>query len=315
MAHQHMAHQHNHEPSNNGRAFAFGVALNLGFVGFELICGQAAGSLSLIGDAAHNFSDVFALLLAWGASILVRRRATPHYTYGMRRTSILAALINACLLLVVTGAIGLEAIRRLSQSNPVSGGTVVGVAALGIVINTATALMFAAGRKHDLNQRAAFQHMAADALVAAGVVVSGVLIALTGWQWIDPVMSLIIAAILLISTWHLLRESLDLALDAVPDGIDTLAVQNYLLDLPGVQTVHDLHIWAMSTTETALTAHLVMSRDPDNSFLRDAAGQLHDQFGIEHTTLQIETDDPGYECESCPPLISSTLVETLSSRA
>jgi cobalt-zinc-cadmium efflux system protein len=296
-----MAHHHDHGPANFGRAFAIGVTLNLGFVLLELFYGSVSHSLALIGDAAHNFSDVFALVLAWGASVLVQRRATLHYTYGMRRTSIFAALINA-VLLTVTGGLAWETIRRFSQPDAVSGQTMMWVAAVGIVVNTLTALLFLSGRKQDLNLRAAFLHMVADAVVAAGVVVSGGLILLTGWSWLDPLVSLVIAIVLLVGTWGLLRESVNLALDAVPEGIDTLKVQEYLRRLPGVQSVHDLHIWGMSTTEVALTAHLVMNEAGSDAFLAQTAHELHDTFGIEHSTLQVETGDPSHPCQNCEPL-------------
>jgi cobalt-zinc-cadmium efflux system protein len=300
-----MAHNHDHGPANFGRAFAVGVTLNLGFVLIELIYGNAAHSLALIGDAAHNFSDVFALLLAWGASVLVRRRATLHYTYGMRRTSIFAALINAVLLLMVTGGLAWEAVRRFNQLDAVNGQTVMLIAAIGFVVNSVTALMFLSGREKDLNLRGAFIHMAADALVAAGVVVSGGLILFTGWSWIDPLVSLIIAAVLLLGTWGLLRESVNLALDAVPENIDTLKVQDHLRHLQHVQDIHDLHIWAMSTTEIALTAHLVMNQSCSDAFLTQTAQQLQETFGIEHTTLQVEAGDPLYPCQCCEPLVAT----------
>ncbi len=304
MTHDHShGHGHHHQPSNFGWRYGIGIALNLGFVLIEPIFGGLAGSLALVGDAAHNFSDVFALILAWGASILVRRRATAHYTYGLRRTSILAALANAVLLLIVTGGIGWEAIRRLAAPSPVVGGTVIVIAAIGILINGATALLFMRGRASDLNVRGAFMHMAADALVAFGVVVTGVVIAVTGWIWLDPVVSLLISVFILISTWGLLRESLDMALDAVPEGIDPAGVSAYLTKLPGVVSAHDLHIWAMSTTEVALTAHLVMREAiSDDAFLLDATHGLHDTFGIEHVTLQREVGSRAEPCESCDPV-------------
>ncbi len=297
-----MAHDHQHGNANYGSAFAIGVTLNFAFVLLELFYGSVSHSLALIGDAVHNFSDVFALLLAWGASILVQRRATLRYTYGMRRTSIFAALINAVLLLIVTGGLAWEAIRRFSQGSTVSGLTVIWVAAVGIAVNTITALLFMSGRKKDLNLRGAYLHMAADAAVATAVVVSGFLILLTGLVWIDPLMSLIIAIVVVLGTWELLRESINLALDAVPEGIDSEKVQDYLLRLPGVHDVHDLHIWGMSTTEAALTVHLVAEGNCSDAFLTRTARQLHDTFGIEHSTLQLETGDPAHPCESCPPL-------------
>jgi cobalt-zinc-cadmium efflux system protein len=260
-------------------------------------------SLALVGDAAHNFSDVFALLLAWGASILVQRRSTLRYTYGMRRTSILAALINAIILLLVTGGIAWEAIQRLSQSDTVNGQTIMWVAAVGIVINLASAFMFFSGRNTDLNLRGAFLHLASDAVVALGVVITGGLIALTGWWWLDPIVSLVIAGVILIGTWELLRDSLNFALDSVPAGIDPMQVKSHLLHLPGVDSIHDLHIWGMSTTETALTVHLVVKESTcDDAFLVQAVADLHDTFGIEHITLQRETGDPAYPCHHCIPV-------------
>lgn len=285
-----MAHHHEHGLANYGRAFAIGVTLNFGFVLVELIYGSAAHSLALIGDAAHNFSDVFALLLAWGASLLVRRHATQHFTYGFRRTSILAALINAVILPLVTGGIILEALQRLSHPDMVSGVTVMAIAAVGIVINGATALLFMSGRKDDLNIRGAFTHMAADALVAFGVVIAGGAILLTGWMWLDPVISLVIAAVLLAGTRGLLRESVNLSLDAVPENINTAKVQKYLTHLPGVRSIHNLHIWGMSTTETALTTHLVMQDATcDDTFLEQVADQLHELFDIEHVSCSAKS--------------------------
>ncbi len=302
MTHSHN-HNHNHTPTTYGRAFAIGTALNLSFVAIELVYGGMAHSLALIGDAAHNFSDVFALLLAWGASVLVRRNATWQYTYGLRRASILAALINAMLLVLVTGGIGWEAIRRLLDSSPVNGGTVMAVAAVGIAVNGITAALFMSGRKGDLNVRAAFQHMVADALVALGVVIAGGAIRVTGWLWLDPVVSLLIGAVILMGTWDMLREALNLALDAVPRGIDARRVQDYLLHLNDVNAVHDLHIWPMSTTETALTAHLVLGHVPtDNTMIERAAEDLHSTYGIEHVTLQREIGSRACDCHPCLPV-------------
>jgi cobalt-zinc-cadmium efflux system protein len=301
MNHPH--NHHDHAPVSYGHAFAIGTALNLGFVSLELVYGSLAHSLALISDAAHNFSDVFALLLAWVASVLVRRNATWRYTYGMRRASILAALINATLLMVVTGGIGWEAVRRLATPEPVGGGTVMAVAALGILVNGITAALFMSGRKNDLNVRATFQHMAADALVALGVVVAGGAILITRWLWLDPLVSLLIGVVILASTWGLLREAINLALDAVPRDIDARQVQNYLQHLSGVSAVHDLHIWAMSTTETALTAHLVLDRPPaDNAMIERAAEDLHSAFGIEHVTLQREIGNRACDCHPCVPV-------------
>jgi cobalt-zinc-cadmium efflux system protein len=294
-----MGHGHSHGVVSYGRAFAIGVALNLGFVAIEFIYGRLAHSLALAADAGHNLSDVLGLLMAWGAAALARRHPTPGRTYGMRRSSILAALANAVVLLVAVGAIAWEAVRRFGEPNPVVGSTVIWVALAGIAVNTATALLFASGRKGDLNIRGAFLHMAADAGVSLGVVVSGLIIVFTGWQWLDPVVSLVIAAVIIAGTWGLLRDSVNLALDAVPEGIDEREVKDYLAALPTCAEVHDLHIWGMSTTESALTAHLVMGRAVcDDAFLAQIARELHDRFGIEHTTLQVENGDPAYPC-SC----------------
>lgn len=291
MSHQHHHHHsHDHGTPNYNRAFVVGITLNVGFVGVEALFGFLTNSLSLLADAGHNLSDVLGLLLAFAASWLVRRRPTQRYTYGLRRSSIFAALFNALILLVAMGAIAWEAIRRFNNPLPVSGETVIGVALVGIVINAATALMFMSGRERDLNIQGAFLHMAADALVSVGVVLAGIAIQTTGWLWFDPVVSLIIVVVIVVGTWNLLRDSVNLALDAVPAGINPQAVRTYLAELPGVVQVHDLHIWAMSTTETALTAHLVMlTGNPGDAFLSRISMELHDNFGIEHTTIQVET--------------------------
>jgi cobalt-zinc-cadmium efflux system protein len=285
----HHHHAHHHQSTYN-RAFVIGIILNMGFVIVEAVFGFLTNSLALTADAGHNLSDVVGLILAWGASWLARRRPTKRYTYGLRRSSILAALLNACLLLVAMGAIALEAIQRLSNPMPVAGSIIIAVALVGIVINGITAGMFISGKDQDLNIKAAFLHMLADALVSFGVVLAGVAIMVTNWLWFDPVISLIIVVVILVGTWKLLSQSLDLVLDAVPQGIDLLAVRTYLAELSGVVAVHDLHIWAMSTTESALTAHLVMlTGNPGDAFLSRIAMDLHDKFGIEHTTIQIET--------------------------
>lgn len=297
-----MSHNHDHSPSDYNRAFAIGVALNVIYIVVEATYGFLAGSLALLADAGHNLSDVLGLLLAWGANYLVQRKPTQRHTYGWRKSTILAALTNAIILLVAMGGIAWEAVRRFSDPSPVSGKTVIIVAAIGVVINTATALLFLSGRKTDLNIRGAFLHMAADAGVSAGVVLAGVVILATGWPWIDPVVSLTITAIILVGTWGLLRDSFNLALDAVPAGIDPEAVKTYLSDLPGVTGVHDLHIWAMSTSETALTVHLVKpdARD-DDALIEQASRELHDRFGIEHITIQWERrpelDHCGSSCQ------------------
>ncbi len=255
--HDHAHGGHSHTPASFGRAFLIGVVLNGGFVIAEAAYGFFANSLALIADAGHNLSDVLGLLLAWGAASLVKRQPSARYTYGLKRTSILASLANAMLLLVASGAIILEAVRRFDEPQPVAEATVIWVALVGIFINGGTALGFMAGRKSDLNIRGAFLHMLTDALVSLGVVISGLVVLATGWQWIDPAVSLTIAVVIVAGTWSLLKDSINLALDAVPPNIDRAAINGYLLALPGVTEVHDLHIWAMSTTEVALTAHLV----------------------------------------------------------
>jgi cobalt-zinc-cadmium efflux system protein len=297
MAHQHDHHDHSHAhghpghshaPDSFGFAFAVGVALNTAFVVAELVFGFAANSLALISDAVHNFSDVIALLLAWAAGWLAGKRPTDQHTYGYRRASILAALVNAGLLLVAVGGIAVEAIDRIRTPAEVAGWTVVLVAALGIVVNGGTALMFMRGRHRDLNIRGAYLHMAADAGVSFGVVVAAFVIMLTGWQWVDPAISLCIAAVVLVSGWGLARDSVNLALDGVPKGIELAGVRDYLGQLEGVIEVHDLHIWAMSTSETALTAHLVRPGGYDDSFLHGVCAELSHRFNIHHATLQIE---------------------------
>ena len=292
-----MGPSHEHGTASYSRAFAVGVVLNLGFVVVEFICGQLAHSLALVADAGHNLSDVLALLLAWGAVVLAQRRPTPGRTYGLRRSSILAALVNAVVLLIAVGAIAWEAVRRFRAPTPVEEQTVIWVAMIGIVINAGTALLFLSGRKGDLNIRGAFLHMAADAGVSLGVVLAGVAILATGWWWLDPVVSLVIVVVILMGTWDLLRDSVNLALDAVPEGVDLPGVRQYLARLPKVVDVHDLHIWGMSTTETALTAHLVLTEAIcDDAFLARIEGELHTLFGIEHTTIQVETGNPAYPC-------------------
>jgi len=285
-------HGHHHGPVGHGRAFAVGIVLNSAFVMVEAIYGYLAGSMALLADAGHNLSDVLSLLIAWGASVAARKAPTARFTYGLKSSTILAALANASLLLIAIGAILFETVHRLLAPAPVKGMTMIVVAGIGIAINTATALMFMRGREHDINIRGAFLHMAADALVSAGVVVAGVAILLTGALWIDPVTSLVIVAVIGWGTWGLLKDSVKMALHAVPDGVDERAVERFLSGLPGVQTVHDLHIWPMSTTETALTAHLVMpAGHPGDAFLRHLAHELEDDFGIGHATVQVETGD------------------------
>jgi len=290
-----MSHSHHHE-IDFGRAFAIGVLLNTGFIVAEVIFGLLSHSLSLLADAGHNLGDVMGLLMAWAASNLARRSPTERFTYGLRRTSVLAALFNAILLLVGIGAIAAEAIRRIGSPEPVLGQTMIWVAAAGVVVNGVTAWMFAGGRKGDLNIRGAFLHMAADAAVSAGVVLAGFVILRTGWSLLDPISSLVIVVIILIGTWGLLRDSVSLVLDAVPRGIDPGAVKSFLEQLPGVAEIHHLHVWGLSTTETACTAHVV-KREPqlDDQLLKEIAHELHERFGIEHTTIQFERCD-GPDC-------------------
>ena len=279
---------HGAAPADFGRAFAVGIALNLSYVVIEAGYGIATNSLALVADAGHNLSDVLGLAIAWGAAVLSKRRPTAKYTYGLRGTSILAALFNAVFLLIVVGAIAWEAVRRFSDPQPVAAGTVMIVAAIGIGVNAVTAWLFASGRKSDLNIRGAFLHMAADAAVSAAVVVAGLLIFKTGWLWLDPAISLVIAGVIVWGTWGLLKESVAMALQAVPDGIAAAEVEAYLAALPGVAQVHDLHIWSMSTTEVAMTAHLVMPDAPPAAFLGDLAVQMQQRFRIAHPTVQIE---------------------------
>ena len=286
------AHGHTHAPKDFGRAFAIGVLLNSAFVLIEAGFGLWSGSMALVADAGHNLSDVMSLLIAWGAAYMSTRPANSRYTYGYKSSSILAALANAGLLLVALGAILFETIDRLFDPRPVEGWTMIAVAGVGIVINAATAMLFFSGRKHDLNIRGAYLHMAADALVSVGVVIAGIAILLTGAWWIDPVTSLVIVAIIGAGTWGLLKDSVKMGLLAVPDRIDEPAVRAFLSALPGVTAVHDLHIWPMSTTETALTAHLVMPGGyPGDAFLRDLAHELGHDFGIEHATVQVEVGE------------------------
>jgi len=297
--HSHGASGHTHAPASFGSAFAIGITLNLGFVILEAIYGVFAHSLALVADAGHNLGDVLGLLLAWGATFLARTAPTERRTYGLRSSSILAALFNAIFLLIAVGAITWEAIRRFGDPAAVEARTVVWIAMIGIVINTVTALMFMSGRKRDLNIRAAFLHMAADAAVSLGVVVAGFLILATGKQWIDPVISLVIAAVITWGTWGLLRDSVNFALHAVPRGIEVAEVRQYLASLPHVKEVHDLHVWPMSTTETALTAHLVRDVDGcDCALLDQAARDLNHKFEIQHATLQFETLD--HQCHLAP---------------
>jgi cobalt-zinc-cadmium efflux system protein len=297
MAHSHDGHDHSgighsHAPADFGRAFAVGIVLNSVFIAAELVFGWLGNSTALIADAGHNLSDVLGLFVAWGAASLAKRAPAGRFTYGLRSSSILAALFNAVFLLVAVGAIGWESILRFFNPEPVSGTTVMIVAGIGIVINGATAMMFARGRKGDINIEGAFLHMAADAAVSLGVVIAAGLILWTGRTWIDPLMSLVICAVILWSTYGLLRSSLGMSLNAVPPGISVDAVKEFLRKQPGVAQIHDLHIWPISTTETALTCHMVMpAGHPGDRFLLDTAHRLAHDFGIGHATLQIEVSE------------------------
>jgi cobalt-zinc-cadmium efflux system protein len=282
-------HGHVHAPASFNRAFAIGIALNIGFVAIEAFYGWRADSLALLADAGHNLSDVAGLVLAWGA-VFVGRLAPDHrHTYGWQRASILAAFANAILLLVAMGSLAWEAIGRLGTPAPTEGFTIIAVAAVGVVVNGITAALFMAGRATDLNIRGAFLHMVADALVSLGVVAAGALYLWTGWAWLDPVASLAIAAVIVVGTGRLFIQSLHLLFDGVPDSVDLAAVQAFLHAQPGVEDVHDLHVWAMSTSEIALTAHLVMpGGHPGDAFLNALTEALHDRFEIRHPTIQIE---------------------------
>jgi len=302
LAHSHDHHGHSHAPASFGTAFAIGIALNTLYIFGEVVFGVKANSVALLADAAHNSGDVLGLVAAWIASALIKRPSTSRFTYGFRGSSWLAALFNASILFVALGGIAWEAILRLARPEAVTGTLIIWVAAIGIVINGATALLFISGQKHDVNVRAAFVHMATDALAALGVVIAGVLILFTHLLWIDPVMSLIVVMLTLWGTWSLLKDCLRLAMNAVPEEIDFTQVQSYLLSLPGVVAVHDLHVWGMSTREVALTVHLVMPEfnEPPDRFLRNLAHELHDQFHVEHPTIQIEHGDPSEPCPLAP---------------
>jgi cobalt-zinc-cadmium efflux system protein len=286
--HDHV-HGHDHAPKTFGAAFAVGITLNLGFVAVEAIYGWLANSMALLADAGHNLGDVLGLLVAWIATVLARRQPSHTHTYGLKRGTILAALANAVLLLVAVGAISVEALRRLSQPAEVASVTVMAVAAIGIAINGITAWLLFEGRKGDINLRGAYLHMVYDALVSLGVVVAGAAMWLTGWNWLDPVVSLAIAVVILIGTWGLLRGSIGMSLDAVPQGLSLHEVSAFIRQQPGVADVHDLHIWPMSTTETALTCHCVLpGGHPGDAFLVQLARDLQQRFGIQHATFQIE---------------------------
>ena len=291
-AHHHKHHRDHdaHAPRDFSRAFAIGIGLNLAFVLVEAVFGVLANSMALLADAGHNLSDVLALAIAWFATRLSRREPTQRFTYGLRSSSIFAALLNAALLFLVTGGIAWEAIQRLSAPAVVASSTVIWVALAGIVVNAASAMLFARGRERDVNVRGAFLHLVADAAVSFGVVVAGIVIHFTGWLWLDPVTGLAIAVVIVLSTWGLLRDALSLAFDAVPAHIDPAVVRAYFSKLAGVAEVHDLHIWGMSTTETALTVHLVMpDGHPGDAFMTEVCSALHERFHVHHPTIQIET--------------------------
>lgn len=290
-----------HAPASFGKAFAIGCALNVGFVVAEWAFGAMAHSLALMADAVHNLGDVLALVLAWVATRLARRPPSERFTYGLRGSSILAALVNAGALLVVTGGLGWEALRRLPHPEPVEGSIVIVVALAGVVVNGVTAWLFMQGGKKDLNLRGVYLHMAADAAVSLAVALAGVAVIFTGWNWLDPALTLAVSAVILWSSWDLLRQSLRLALQAVPGGIETAEVREHLAGLAGVAEVHDLHIWGMSTSENALTAHLVMpAGHPGDVFLRKVCHELEERFGIHHATLQIEVASTGAACALAP---------------
>lgn len=299
-AHDHRDHHdHAHGGANFGTAFAAATVLNLGLVAAQIFYGLAANSVALLADAGHNFGDALGLVLAWGGYVLSRAAPTERFTYGFRSASILSALINAILLLVATGAIAWEAILRLGRPQETNGLLVMAVAGAGIVINGLSAWLLMAGRERDLNIRSAFAHLAADAGVSAGVVIAGAVLLVTRWTWVDPVASLLISVAIVWGTWGLLRESVQMSMDAVPQGISITDVRGYLENLPGVAGVHDLHIWAMSTTETALTVHLVCQGGrAGDAFLMDAVHELDRRFGIHHATIQIEAGE--LECRLAP---------------
>ncbi len=299
--HDHHGHGHGHhhhvDPNGNGRAFALAIGLNTAFVAIEFTYGFIANSTALMADAGHNLSDVLGLMLAWGAAMLSKTAPTRRYTYGKRGSSILAALLNALLLMMACGAIGWEAVQRFANPAPVAGTTVAVVAAIGVAINGFSAWLFMAGSKDDINIRGAYQHMAADAALSLGVVVSGLIIMATGWNWLDPAVSIAIVLLIVASTWSLLSESMRMALAAVPDNVDAAAVGSFLRQRPGVREIHDLHIWAMSTTETALTAHLVMPGGyPGDADIDAIVAQLKSGYGIAHCTLQVEMGTTSHDC-------------------
>ena len=289
-----MAHQHT---IKYNKAFGFGITLNLLYIVIEFVYGLISNSMALIADAGHNLSDVFGLVLAWGATYLASKTPTEKRTYGFRKSTILASLANAIILMIAVGAITIESVKRFYEPNIIDSNTIIIVASIGVVINAVTAFLFFAGRKSDINIKGAFLHMAADAAVSLGVVVGAIIIGITDWYWVDAVLSLIIVVVITIGTWDLLKESLNLTLDAVPKNIDVDKVRSYLKELDGVEDVHDLHIWAMSTTEVALTVHLIKPvKENNDQFIEKIHKELYNKFAIEHATIQIERT---YNCEDC----------------
>jgi cobalt-zinc-cadmium efflux system protein len=297
----HHDHHHSHPQKDYGRAFVLGIGLNVAFVAIEVAYGVIAHSMALLADAGHNLGDVLGLGLSWGALVLARVKPSKRRTFGFRRSTIVASAANAMVLLFVTGGLAWESIRRLLSPRPAEARTMISVALIGVVVNTVAALLFMKDGKKDLNLGSAFLHLASDAVLALGVAVAGGIILWSGWSWVDPVVSLLLAFAILFGTWSLMKKSLNLILDAVPEGIDPERVRTFLGALPGVVEVHDLHIWAMSTTETALTAHLVMpASSTEPTFLSSACKQLHDQFHIEHATLQIDPQEAPAPCALAP---------------
>lgn len=300
--HDHHDHGHSHAPASYGRAFAIGVGMNAGFVVLESLYGVLSHSVALVADAAHNASDVLGLLAAWVAFSLAKRRPTARRTYGLRKSTVLAALANAVLLLVAVGGVAWESIGKLRNPEPIQSTTVMIVAAAGVLVNGTSALLFMRGSKSDMNMRGAFLHLAADAAVSLAVVIGGAVISVTQLWWIDPAISLAVSVLILLATWKLLVKSVNLALDAVPDSVDADAVRAHLRALPGVEDVHDFHVWAMSTTETALTAHLVLQKASPAPCLADLGRELHQRFGVDHSTVQI---DPADDEKTCMPCLES----------
>lgn len=296
--HGHGHHHHHHGPKNYNKAFAFGIGLNITFVVVEALYGHFAKSLALMADAGHNLSDVAGLVLAWGAVWLAAKKPSAKYTFGLRKSTILSALFNALLLLMAVGIIIWEAFHRLMSPTPVETGMVMVVAGIGIVINGLTALLFFKDKDHDINLKGAYLHMAADALISLGVVISALVISYTSWNWLDPLVSIIIALVIIVGTWDLLKGSIHLSLDAVPMGISFLEVKKFLESVEGVSDVHDLHIWPMSTTENALSAHLTLKeRELDNQKLLEITKVLKEKFKISHPTIQFEAFDDNFHCE------------------